>query len=124
MRDIEHLKRLAAGHGPAIGTYATALLASPLPWTRMRQVYALLALVKRWGPARVDAACARALEVEAVNVGLIGRMLERATETRPDPTPRPSPPTAPGRFARQPADFVTARPGAQAELFSVEAGAR
>lgn len=42
----------------------------------MRQVYALLGLVKRWGPARVDAACARALEAEAVSVSLIGRMLE------------------------------------------------
>ena len=46
----------------------------------MRQVYALLGLVKRWGAERVDAACARALEAEAVSVALIGRMLERATE--------------------------------------------
>ena len=71
---------MAADHGPAIGAYAAALLDIPLPWTKMRQVYALLGLVKRWGADRVDAACASALEHEAVNVGLIGRMLERATE--------------------------------------------
>jgi hypothetical protein len=45
MRDIEHLKARAA-----------ALVDMPLPWNKMRQVYALLGLVKRWGPERVDAA--------------------------------------------------------------------
>jgi len=120
LRDIEHLKRLAAGHGPAIGAYAAALLDSPLPWTKMRQVYALLGLVKRFGPERVEAACARALDAEAVNVGLIGRMIERATETATDQT---APPAAakPGRFARPPGYFATAGPvapdGAQPELF-------
>ena len=60
LRDIDPLQRMAAGHGAAVGAYATALLDVPLPWTRMRQVYALLGLVKKWGPERVDAACARA----------------------------------------------------------------
>ncbi len=50
LRDIDHLKRLAADHGPSIGAYAAAILDTPLPWTKMRQVYALLGLVKRWGP--------------------------------------------------------------------------
>ena len=35
------------------------LAASPLPWTRMRQLYALLGLVQRYGAARVDETCAR-----------------------------------------------------------------
>ena len=80
MRDLDKLKRMAAGHGPAIGAYATALLDIPLPWTKMRQVYALLGLVKKWGADRVNTACERALDAEAVNVALIGRMLERGTE--------------------------------------------
>ena len=42
MRDLDHLRRLAAAEGPAIGAYADALLDTPLPWTKMRQVYALL----------------------------------------------------------------------------------
>ncbi len=80
LRHLEHLRRLAAGHGAAVGAYATALLDTPLPWTKMRQVYALLGLVKRSGAHRVNAAGERALEAEAVNVGLIGRMLELGTE--------------------------------------------
>jgi hypothetical protein len=41
LRDLEYLKRVAAGHGAGIGAYAERLLDSPLPWTRMRQVYRL-----------------------------------------------------------------------------------
>jgi transposase len=106
LRDIEHLKRLAADHGPAVGAYAAALLDSPLPWTRMRQVYALLGLVKRWGAPRVEAACARALDAEAINIGLIGRMIERATETDTTPAAKPTGAKA-GRFARDPSHFAT-----------------
>lgn len=104
LRDIDHLKRLAARHGDAIGVYAAALLDHPLPWTKMRQTYALLGLVKKWGPERVEAACRRALEAEAINVGLIGRMLERATENEPG-TPPPPPPPATTRFARERSEF-------------------
>src|SRR3954463_15818527 len=87
MRDLDKLQRMAAAHGPAIGAYASALLDIPLPWTKMRQVYALLGLVNKWGVARVEAACASALEHEAINVGLVGRMLERGTETAPPSAP-------------------------------------
>lgn len=108
MRDLDKLQRLAAGHGPAIGAYATALLDIPLPWTKMRQVYALLGLVKKWGPERVNAACERALDAEAINVGLIGRMLERGTENG-DGTPVQQ--ALPGtvvtpRFARDDSHFA------------------
>ena len=64
-RDIDRLGRMAADHGPAIGLYAAAILDTPLPWTKMRQVYRLLGLVKKWGPERVELACHRALEAEA-----------------------------------------------------------
>jgi hypothetical protein len=113
MRDLDALARLAAGHGPAIGGYAAALLDTPLPWTRMRQVYALLGLVKKWGPERVEAACARATEAEAFNVALIGRMLERGTENAPPPQPtlpRPAPLSRPARFARAAEEFAITAP--------------
>ncbi len=102
---------MAAKAGPAVGAYAGAVLDHPLPWTKMRQVYALLGLVKRWGPERVDSACARALEAEAVSVGLIGRMLEKGTESAPPATPAPVPESAgKARFSREDEHFATARP--------------
>jgi hypothetical protein len=72
----------------------------------MRQVYALLGLVKRWGPERVEAACTRALEAEAVSVALIGRMIERATETAEAEQAAAPPPSAPGRFSRDDQHFA------------------
>ena len=114
MRDLDQLQRIAAGHGPAIGAYAAALLEHPLPWTKMRQVYALLGLAKKWGDSKVDAACASALEHEAVNVALIGRMLERGTTGEQVPIQPPLPGTSTrtvvaGRFARDPEQFAVRR---------------
>ena len=95
---------MAAEHGPAIGAYAAVLLDHPLPWTKMRQVYALLGLVKKWGPARVNEACAKAAEAEAYSVSLIGRMLERATEANVEQPPVQGT-LLTGRFVRPPEDF-------------------
>lgn len=108
MRDLDRLRRMAADHGPAIGAYAAALLDTPLPWTRMRQVYALLGLVKKWGAERVNAACASALEHEAINVGLIGRMLDRGTENTKTP-PLSSGVVSSSRFARDREHFAVTR---------------
>ena len=110
MRDIEHLKRIAAAHGPAIGDYAAAVLDHPLPWTKMRQAYALLGLVRRWGPERVESACARALDAEAISVSLIGRMIERATEAEAAAQAPAAPAKGPARFERAPEHFATTRP--------------
>jgi hypothetical protein len=81
MRDVDYLRSVALSHGAAVGGYAARLLDGPLPWTRMRQVYKLLGLVRRYGPERVNDACGRALALDVVDVFRIGRMLERALET-------------------------------------------
>ena len=58
----------------------------------------------------VDAACAKALEAEAVSVPLIGRMLERATEN--DAPAEPSPSTATARALRPGRRALRRRPTA------------
>ena len=105
LRDLDRLRAMAGNHGPAIGAYAAVILDHPLPWTKMRQVYALLGLVKKWGPARVEAACARAAEAEAYSVSLVGRMIERAQESAVDPVLPLQGRLLPARFARPPEDF-------------------
>ncbi len=108
MRDLDKLQRMAARHGEAIGTYATALLDIPLPWTKMRQVYRLLGLVKKFGAEPVNQACIRALECEAIDVGLIARIVARAAETDP-PAPTRTVVAAASRFARDPDEFAVTR---------------
>jgi hypothetical protein len=110
LRDLTRLIGTCAGHGPNIGIYAERLLDDPLPWTRMRAVYRLLGLVRRYGPGPVEQACDRALQLDVVSVTKIASMLERATEHT-----TPVLPTASGqgaaRFARQPTEFATRRTG-------------
>jgi hypothetical protein len=110
---VESLAAAARGHGDAVGVYAERLLDTDLPWTKMRQVYRLLGLVRRYGPGPVDTACQRALDLDVVNVTKIASMLEKATEGTPPP-PRPSAAAAGARFARDPAEYRT--PARQLQL--------
>jgi transposase len=105
MRDLHRLIATAAGHGRNIGIYAERLLDHDLPWTRMRQVYRLLGLVKRYGAGPVETACARSLELDVVSVTKIAAMLEQATENTPVPPPRAASGLAAARFARDPRDY-------------------
>jgi hypothetical protein len=103
MRDVASLAKTARRAGDSVGVYAERLLDTDLPWTKMRQVYRLLGLVRRYGPGPVDTACARALDLDVVNVTKIASMLEKATENSPLP-PRPAVAAA-ARFARDPAEY-------------------
>jgi transposase len=85
LRDVDFLARQAASHGDAVGRFARRLLEGELPWTRMRQVYALLGLARRFGDERLNAACEVALEADMLDVRRVGRMIEQAL-----PTPAPS----------------------------------
>jgi Mu transposase-like protein len=105
MRDVASLAKAARRHGDAIGAYAEQLLDTDLPWTKMRQVYRLLGLVRRYGPGPVETACQRALDLDVVNVTKIASMLEKATENTAPP-PRPAVAAA-ARFARDPAEYRT-----------------
>jgi transposase len=107
LRDVASLTRKAALAGQHVGVYAARLLNVPLPWTRMRTVYRLLGLVRSYGEVATDAACARALELDVVDVTKVARILELAREHQPAPAPA-APVRAVGdraRFARDPDAF-------------------
>ena len=78
-RDVAFLERQAARHGDAIGRFAHRLLEGPLPWTRMRRVYALIGLAKRYGDLRLEAVCVTALAADMLDVRRLERMLQLAT---------------------------------------------
>lgn len=86
-RDTAALTAKAAEHGEAVARFAKALLAGPGIWTRMRQVYALLGLARRFGSARLDHACGLALGADMLNVYRVRKMLEAAP---PPHEPRPA----------------------------------
>lgn len=93
MRDIAFLESRARGHGENVGRFAHALLEGPLPWTRMRRVYALIRLCDRFGGGRVEEACDRALRSDMLDVRRLERMLKlgRLPEIVATPAPKTIP---------------------------------
>jgi hypothetical protein len=74
----------------------------------MRAVYRLIGLARRYGGDAVDAACARALEFDVINVSKIDSMLRLAAETASTPTARLVA-AAPGRYERDPGEYAPRR---------------
>ena len=112
-RDQQALLAQAREAGAAIGVYAERLLDAPQPWSRMRHVYRLLGLVRRYAAPAVEQACTRALEADVVDVTRVVRMVEQAVEQRPLPVR-----LRPGdgahhelRFLRQASEYRLARGG-------------
>jgi transposase len=105
LRDLAALIAVCAAHGPNIGIYAERILDDPLPWTRMRTVYRLQTLVRRYGADRVDQACGLSLDLDVVSVNKIASMLDRATE-KTVPTLPQAVGQARTRFSRDPSEFI------------------
>jgi transposase len=117
LRSVDALVAKAKEKGVHVGTYAERIVGGPLPWTRMRQAYALLRLCDKYGEGRVEAVCQSALAFDVVDVGRITRMLKLTT--KPQVAERNANNgklvqlTLP-RFARSEEHFQT-RPGAKKE---------
>lgn len=107
MRDVDTLLARAAGHGPAVGEMASKVLDHPLPWTTMRKIYRLIGLCRTFGDERTNLACRKALDAEAIDVGVVGRILDRAleAETVAEAVKTPSNVIV-GRFARDNAEYA------------------
>jgi hypothetical protein len=74
----------------------------------MRTVYRLLGLVRNYGASPVEQACARALELDVIDVTKIARMLEQAVEGEQLELVVNAA-GGPARFARDPAEFGVTR---------------
>lgn len=69
MRSVERVSAQARARGAHVGDFIAKLLEGPLPWTKMRQAYGLVRLCDRYGNARVDALCGRALAFGVLDIG-------------------------------------------------------
>jgi len=114
-RDARYLLGQAHTRGPNVGRFAQALLDVPLPWTRMRRVYKLFSLAKRYGDERLDEACAKALAADLIDVTRLARMLEvAASSTASCPCVVPALPR-PARFLRDKTHFAMTPPPPKGE---------
>jgi len=104
LRAPDRIVRKAAELGPSVETFATKLFEGPLPWAKMRQGQKLLSLGEKYTAARLDAACARALAFDLVDVRRLQRILLRALDTEEHPVAAVTEPLG-SRFARPPGAF-------------------
>lgn len=114
-RDVDKLAAMAAARGEAIGIYASRILDTDLPWAKMRAVYALIGLCRKYGNGPVEQACAAALELDVVSVPKIRSIVEKGTGAQAEQAAaraRQADAAAgkarAARFARDPREFATA----------------
>jgi transposase len=87
MRAPDRVVSQARTLGPSIGRFAERLLEGPFPWSKLRQGQKLLRLAERYTAERLDAACARALGFDLVDVRRVERILVLALEHEGQPAP-------------------------------------
>jgi transposase len=109
MRDVEYYKRKAAEEGAKQGEFMAELLNGDVPWAFIRQAQKLLRLNDKYGAARVEVACQRALAFGLMNVSRVERIITQALENSSSPT-KPAgivtPLSSAARFARS-ADYFS-----------------
>jgi transposase len=108
MRDPEAIIAEARRRGVHIGRFAEKLLAGTFPWSKLRQAQKLLRIGQRYGDARLDAACRRALVFELVNVRRVEKIVEAGLDRSDPPSAQGLLIPLPSRFLR-PADHFTHR---------------
>ena len=74
------------------------------PEDRLRTAGRLLRLAERFGPQRLEAACARALRFDDPAYMTVKRILEQGLDTQELPATKPAPPAQ--VFVRTPAELV------------------
>src|SRR5260370_20807052 len=87
LRWPDYYRKRAGELGSAAGDFTDKLLSGEFPWSRLRQAQKLLRLAERYGPARLDAACRRALDFDLLDVYRLQRILEQGLESQTEPQP-------------------------------------
>jgi transposase len=81
-RDADFFVQKAREQGKHVGLFAEALAAKPLPWRRLRELFKLLGLGRKYG-ARLDASCKTALDAGMVDVYRLADLVRLDTRLEP-----------------------------------------
>jgi hypothetical protein len=87
LRDPDRLIRRAATIGEQTEHFVAELLGGTFPWANLRQAQKLFRLAEKYGPTRMEAACARAVSFELINVRRLERILVHGIEATAETPP-------------------------------------
>jgi transposase len=107
LRSPNHMRHQLAELGKDVGSFGERLLDGPTPWSRLRQAQKVLRLGERYTPARLNAACRKALAVDLIDVRRLERILVEALEVEATPAAILAA-IPPGRFTRPGSVFAIA----------------
>ena len=82
MRNCEYYIEQTREMGPNCAAFARELLSGDYPWAKLRQAQKLIGLGKKYGNARVDSACRRALAYSLSNVYRVENIITEALASR------------------------------------------
>ena len=99
-RDPERMVRQAKKLGNNIGRFMSLLLSGVFPWAKLRQAQKLMRLADKYGHARVETACQRALGFDLISVQRVERILKNAVAPSDDPPQTGELVSMPLRFLR------------------------
>jgi hypothetical protein len=105
-RDPERMVRKASNVGPQTTRFMRLLLSGTFPWSKLRQAQKLLRLADKYGSARVESACQRALAFELINVQRVQRIVQHALAPQPEIGQAASVVPMPLRFLRSNDSFT------------------
>jgi len=104
MRNCEYHIQKAREIGQYCGRFAEKLLSGDFPWSKLRQAQKLIRLGEKYGSARVESACRRAIAFSLFNVYRVENIIKEAAISLPFPNEGSAagqPVSAlPGRFRR------------------------
>ena len=104
MRDCAYYIRKGGENGEAQARFMEALFTGDFPWSKIREAQKLIRLAERYGKARVEAACNRALSFGLLNIYRVEGMIVKAGNDGPRSAPS-APVQMSGRFERSASYF-------------------
>lgn len=111
LRDPRRLIRVAQERGPHLERFMEQLLDGDFPWAKLRQGQKLLRLCDKYGDARVDHACRRALAFDLLSVRRVESIIRQHLDATPGPrSPRAHASIVPFRFTRDAHSFIHPKP--------------
>jgi transposase len=105
-RDPERMVQKASTVGPQTEHFMRLLLSGTFPWSKLRQAQKLMRLAEKYGSARVESACQRALAFDLINVQRVQRIIQHALAPQAEDDPATSVVQMPLRFLRSNDSFT------------------